>query len=74
MLFSRAENLINLGREHHEVYFYEIILNLDKWFRRRRSLTIFLISSSGGPFVQRSETICVILVEGTMRHISVNFF
>ena len=31
---------------------YEIILNLDQWFKRRSLLKIFLIWSSGGPFVQ----------------------
>ena len=35
---------------------------------------IFLIWSSGDHFVQRSGTICAILVEGIMRNNSVNFF
>ena len=35
---------------------------------------IFLIWSSGGPFVQRSGTICAILVEGIMRYNSVKLF
>ena len=35
---------------------------------------IFLIWSSGRPFVQRSETICAILVEGIKRNNYVNFF
>ena len=37
-------------------------------------LKIFLILSSSSPFVQRSETICAILVEGIMRNISVKLF
>ena len=39
---------------------------LDKWFRRRFRLKIFLIWSSNGHFVPRSRTICAILVEGIM--------
>ena len=35
---------------------------------------IFLIWSSGGPFVQGSETICVILVKGIIRNNSVILF
>ena len=38
------------------------------------TLKLFLIWSSGGPFVHRSVTICAIFVEGIMRDISVNFF
>ena len=52
-------------------YFCEIIMNLDQWFRRKCHLKIFLIYSSGGPFVQQIGTICAILVEGSMRSISV---
>ena len=63
----------NFGRRHHKAQFCEIILNLDQWFRRCR-LKIFLIWSSGGPYVQWSGTICAILVEGIMRHNSVNLF
>ena len=37
-------------------------------------LKIFLIWSSGGPFVQRSRSICAILVVGIMRNNSVNLF
>ena len=35
---------------------------------------IFLIWSSGGHFVQRSETICTILVKGIIRNNSVKSF
>ena len=56
-----------------EEQFSEIILNLDKRFRRC-CLKIFLIWSSGGPFVQGSVTICAIMVEGIMRNNSVNVF
>ena len=41
---------------------------------RRCCLKIFLIWSSGSPFVQRSGTICAILVEGIMRIILWNYF
>ena len=65
--FSRAEPLCNFGRRHHEEQFFEIILNLDQWFRRRR-LKIILILSPGGPFVHQSGTFCAILVEGLIRN------
>ena len=64
----------NFGRRHHEEQFCDIILNLDKWFRRRCFLKIFLIWSSGGPFVQRSGTICPTLVDGIIRNNSVKLF
>ena len=51
------------GKGHYVEQFCEIILNSNKWFRRRCLLKIFLIWSSGGPFVQRSGTICAILYE-----------
>ena len=54
-----------------EEQFCEIILNLDQWFKRRCLLKIFLIWSSGGPFVQQNGTICAILKEGIMRNKSV---
>ena len=57
-----------------EEQFCEIILNLDQWFKRRCRLKIFLILSSGGPFIQQSRTVCAILVEGIMRNNSVNLF
>ena len=28
-------NLCNFGRGHYKEYFFEIILDLDKWFKRR---------------------------------------
>ena len=74
--FCSAEqnHLCNFGRRHCEEQFCEIIMNLDQWFKRRSRLKIFLIWSSGGPFVQRSGNICAILVEGIMRNISVKLF
>ena len=67
--------MCNFGRGYQEEQFYEIILNLDEWFKRRCLLKIFLIWSSEGPFVQQSRTICAILVEGIfMRNNSVNLF
>ena len=70
--FCSAEwnHLCNFGRRHHEKQLCEIILNLDPSFRRCR-LKIFLIWSSGCPVVQRSRTICAILVEDIMRNNSV---
>ena len=70
--FSAEQNhLCSFGRRHHEEKFCEIIFNLDKWFKWRCRLKIFLIWSSGGPFAQRSRTICAILVDGIMRNNSV---
>ena len=66
-------HLCNIGIRHHEEQFCEIILNFDQWFRRC-CLLIFLIWSSGSPFVQLSRTICAILIDGIMRNISVKLF
>ena len=66
--------LCNFGRRHHEEQLCANILNLDQWFRRRCRLNIFLIWSSGDPFVQQSGIICANLVEGIMRNNSVNLF
>ena len=62
--FCSAEqnHLFNIGRGYHEEQFCEIIMNLDQWFRRRCLLKIFLIWSSGGPFVQQSRTICAFFI------------
>ena len=57
-------HLCNIERKHHELQSCEIILNLDQWFMRKCCLKVFLIWSSGSPFVQRSVTICANLVEG----------
>ena len=65
---------MQFGRRHHEEQFCEIILNLDQSFRRRYCLKIILIWSSGGPFVERSGTICAILVDGFMRNNSEKLF
>ena len=62
-LFGGLDPLCDIGRRHHEEQSCEIILNLDQWFRRKCSLKVFLIWSSGSPFVQRSIIICAILVE-----------
>ena len=67
-------HLWNFGRRHHEEKFYEIILNLNQWFRRRCYLNIVLIRSFGRSFVQQSRIFCEILVEGIMRNISVKLF
>ena len=71
--FCSAEqnHLCDFGKGHNEEQFYELILNLDKWFRRCLK-KIFLIWSSDGPFVQRSGTICAILKESIMRNVYVN--
>ena len=63
-----------LGRSYYEEQFCEIIMNLDQWFRRKCCLEVFLIWKSVSPFVQRSVTICVIMVEGIMRNNSMKSF
>ena len=74
--FSSAEqnHLCNFCKWHNEEQFCEIILNLDKWFRRRNCLKIFLIWSSVSPFVQQSRITCAILEEGIMRNNSMKLF
>ena len=37
---AKRNHLCNFGRWDHEEQFCEIILNLDKWFKRRRHLKI----------------------------------
>ena len=69
--YAEQNHLCNSGRGYQEEQFCEIILNLDQRFRKKCVLKIFLIWSSGGPYVQRSGTICAILVEGIMRNNSV---
>ena len=73
--FCSAERnrLCKFGRGYYEEQFCENILNLDQWFRRRCFLKIFLIWSSGDPFVQQSGTICAILVEGIKRNNNFEF-
>ena len=66
--------LCHFDRGYYEEQFSEISLNLDQWFGSRCLLTIFLIWSSGGTLVQRSGTICAILVDGIMRNNSVKLF
>ena len=67
----QRDHLCNFGRGHYEKHYFEIISNLDKWFRRRCCFKILLNWSSGGIFVQLSRTICEIFAEGIMRNISV---
>ena len=72
-LFFQVErnHLFNFGRRYYGEQFCEIILNLNQWFKRRCLLKIFVIWSSGSPFVQQSGSFCSILVEGIMRTNSV---
>ena len=67
-------HLCNFCRRYHKEQFCEIILNLDHWFRRKCRLKVFLIWSSGSPFVQWSIAICAILVKGIIRNNSVKLF
>ena len=52
-------HLCNIGRRHHELQPCEIILNFDQCFRRKCGLKVFLIWSSGSPFVQQSLVECI---------------
>ena len=60
-------HLCNFERGHYGEHSCEIICNSDQWFRRRCRLNIFLIYSSGRPFVQQTGTNCAILVEGILK-------
>ena len=53
--------------------FCEIISNLDRWFRRKRHLKVFLIWSSGSPFSAERNHLCNFR-RGITRNNSVNFF
>ena len=64
-------HLCNIGRSHHEEQSCEINFNV-QLLRRKCRLKVFLIWSSGSPFVEHSVTICAILVEGIKRNNSVN--
>ena len=70
---SMVSHLCNFGRGHHEEQFREIILNLDQWFRRYCFKDISYLQL-WRPFVQRSGTICAIMVEGIMKNNSVKIF
>ena len=63
LLFRGARPYLEFGRSHYEEHFCKIVLNLDQWFSKCR-LKIFLIYTSGGPYV----------VEDIMRNISVKLF
>ena len=69
-----VNHLCNLGRRHHEEQSCEFILNFEQLFRRKCHLKVFLIWSSGIPFVQRRVTICAILVGGIVSNNSVKLF
>ena len=71
---AEGNHLCNFSRGYHEEQLCEIIMNLHQWFRRRCLLKIFLIWSSGSPFVQRSGTICAILLWGIKRNNSAKSF
>ena len=68
LLFGEGEPFVQFWLRHYKEQFCKIILNLDQWFRRKCLLKIFLIWSSGGPFVQQSRTICANLVKGITRN------
>ena len=63
-------HLYNFGKKNHEEQSFEIILNLDLWFRKKCSLKVFSIWSSDS----QSKTICEILKEGIIRNNSGKLF
>ena len=67
-------HLCNFGRRHHEIQSSELILNLNRWFRRKCRLKGFLIWSFSSLFVQRSISICAILVKSIMTKNYVKLF
>ena len=69
---AERKHLCNFDTGYHEEHFYYYFFNLDQWFICR--LQIFLIYSSGDPFVQPSGTVCAILVEDIIRNHSVKLF
>ena len=66
--------MCNLGRRYYEEQFYEIILNLNQWFRGKSRFNVVLIWISDSTFVQLSVIICAFLLEGIQRNDSVNYF
>ena len=72
-LLCGKESFLQFKTKAYVKHFCEIVLNLNKWFRRCR-LKIFLFYSSDGTFVKGSRTICAILVEGIMGTKSVKLF
>ena len=74
--FCSAErnHLCFFGSGHYEEQFCKIILNLGQWFTSRCHFKIFLIWSSGSPFVQPRGTIYALLVEGIKMNSSVKLF
>ena len=64
----------NFGSGSSKEHFCEIISKSAHWPWRRCCFMGFSIFSSGGHFVQQSETILAILVEGHPQNISVKLF
>ena len=42
-LFGGSKSTVQLARGHNEEHFFEMILNLDRWFWKKCCLKIFLI-------------------------------
>ena len=65
------KDLSKFGKGSPKEHFCEIILKSVHWFRRRSCFKHFSIYNPGGHFVQRSVTVCAILVEGHLRNMHV---
>ena len=72
--FCSAEqnHLFNFGRGCYEEQFWEIILNLGQWFKRRCRLNISYLE--GGPPVRWSDTMYANLKEGIIGNIHLKLF
>ena len=62
-------HLCNFERGHYWECSCEVIWNLDQWFRRLlfKDISYLVLWQPLSGFVQRTRTICAILVEGIMR-------
>ena len=52
---AECNHLGNFGRRHYEEHFIEIILNLDKWFRKSYCSKHFLSTASADIFIGRAK-------------------
>ena len=66
--------LCNFDRGLQNGQFCEIILNFEQVVQEEMSFLKIILWSPGGPFVQRSGTICASLVEGFIGNLHVKLF
>ena len=72
---AKWNQLCNFGRRHHEEQFCENYFEFGPVVQEKMSFKdISYLELWASPFIQRSTTICAILVEGIMRNNSVKLF